>query len=51
MPLRQDTYYQLRPNLALQGEEVISLTPELGMHASLAPLVDGIHQASNQLTR
>ena len=44
VPLGQDTYYQLRPNLALRGEEVISLTPELGMHASLAPLVDGIHQ-------
>ncbi|MFN8890014.1 MAG: DUF1501 domain-containing protein [Cyclobacteriaceae bacterium] len=38
VPYRNDVYYQLRPQLAIAGKQVIEVADELGFHPSLAPL-------------
>jgi len=35
IPYRNDIYYQLRPNIAIPPEEVIPITDELGLNASM----------------
>lgn len=38
VPYRDDLYYSLRPGIALQKEEIISLHDHFGFHANLNPL-------------
>ncbi len=36
VPYRNDVYYRLRPNLAIQGKDVLALHDEFGVHPDLA---------------
>lgn len=40
VPFAQDTYYRVRPNLAVPQKEVIRLNDELGLHPNLAKVKD-----------
>lgn len=39
VPFNNDHYHQLRPKLALSGSAILKLSDNLGMHASLGPLM------------
>lgn len=40
IPVQNDFYYNLRPNLAIPAAQTIPLTADLGMHTAMAPLQD-----------
>src|SRR6478735_9421521 len=40
VPYRNDLYYQLRPQLAISREKVLSASDELGFHPALSKLKD-----------
>ena len=39
VPYADDRYYELRPNIAMQENEIIKLNPELGLHHSMESLM------------
>ena len=40
VPFEEDAYYNLRPNIAIPQNELLPISETLGLHPSLAPLMD-----------
>jgi len=40
VPYTNDTYYQQRPNIAINASSVLNLTPDLGLHPALTSFAD-----------
>src|SRR6185295_8549287 len=40
VPFRNDLYYNLRPDISLEGDEVIKITDEVALNANLEGLAD-----------
>lgn len=40
IPIRNDIYYQQRPNLGIRSRDALALSDDFSMHASMAPLQD-----------
>jgi uncharacterized protein (DUF1501 family) len=46
VPVRNDLYYKLRPNIGLTREQTISISDEVGLHPALTAFADAFHDGS-----